>query len=210
MVSMKKYTPYDWSRRDIIGRNAALDFVNTVSHWTTDPVDRIGGFDALTDWVKLAGIVDQPTHDKLKKAAKADRAAAQRIYAKADKLRDALWRIFSAVGSGSRVDQSDLAHLADWARKAARYSELRQHQAGFVRHWTEAAPTLELPLLIVAQTAENLLERGPIDRLHICGGDDCEWMFLDLSKNRSRRWCDMATCGNETKVKKFRSKAFPR
>ena len=203
---MKNYKPYEWSRRDIIGRHAALDFVNTVSHWTTERVDRIGGFDGLADWAKLAGVADQATQDKLKKATKADPAAAQRIYAKADKLRDALWRIFSAVGSGSRVDESDLAHLAEWARKAARYSELRQHEAGFVRQWTRAAPMLELPLLVIAQSAEELLERGPIDRLHICGGNDCEWMFLDLSKNRSRRWCDMATCGNETKVKNFRSR----
>lgn len=203
---MKKYAPYDWSRRDIIGRNAALDFINTVSHWTTERVDRIGGFDGFADWAELAGIVDQSGHQKLKEAAKADPAAALRIYAKADNLRDVLWRIFSAAGSGAKVDESDLAHLAIWARKAARYSELRQHEAGFHRQWTAATPMLDLPLLIIAQTAENLLERGPIDRLHICGGGDCEWMFLDLSKNRSRRWCDMATCGNETKVKKFRSR----
>jgi predicted RNA-binding Zn ribbon-like protein len=48
---------------------------------------------------------------------------------------------------------------------------------------------------------------GPLERLHSCGGERCEWMFLDLSKNGKRRWCSMATCGNDAKVKKFRSRS---
>ena len=39
--------------------------------------------------------------------------------------------------------------------------------------------------------------------VRICGADDCLWIFLDTSKNRTRRWCDMKQCGNRMKARRF-------
>jgi predicted RNA-binding Zn ribbon-like protein len=41
-------------------------------------------------------------------------------------------------------------------------------------------------------------------RLKACRGEDCRWVFLDGSRNSSRRWCDMAACGNRAKSASFR------
>jgi predicted RNA-binding Zn ribbon-like protein len=41
-------------------------------------------------------------------------------------------------------------------------------------------------------------------RLKACRGDDCRWVFIDSSRNASRRWCDMAGCGNRAKSASFR------
>jgi predicted RNA-binding Zn ribbon-like protein len=43
-------------------------------------------------------------------------------------------------------------------------------------------------------------------RFKACRGDDCRWVFLDGSRNTSRRWCDMANCGNRAKVATFRDR----
>ena len=83
---------------------------------------------------------------------------------------------------------------------------MAQEDGRFVERWSDAAPLFERPLFRIALAAETLLTEGPLERLHACGGDGCEWMFLDLSKNASRRWCSMATCGNGAKVKKFRAR----
>jgi predicted RNA-binding Zn ribbon-like protein len=43
-------------------------------------------------------------------------------------------------------------------------------------------------------------------RLKACRGDDCRWVFIDGSRNTSRRWCDMANCGNRAKMATFRER----
>jgi predicted RNA-binding Zn ribbon-like protein len=47
---------------------------------------------------------------------------------------------------------------------------------------------------------------GTWSRLKTCKRDSCRWVFYDQSRNRSRNWCSMETCGNRTKVERFRSK----
>ncbi len=44
------------------------------------------------------------------------------------------------------------------------------------------------------------------ERVKACAADDCQWAFYDRSRNRSGRWCDMAVCGNRTKVRTYRTK----
>ncbi|PDT40411.1 MULTISPECIES: CGNR zinc finger domain-containing protein [Sinorhizobium] len=51
-----------------------------------------------------------------------------------------------------------------------------------------------------AHSALSLVANPEPDRLKIC--PNCEWLFLDRSRNRSRTWCDMAVCGNRTKAKR--------
>jgi len=62
---------------------------------------------------------------------------------------------------------------------------------------------------IVGSFAETIVQGDP-SRLKVCQNRDCHWVFLDRSKNRSRRWCEN-TCGNLMKVRRFRRrlKALP-
>jgi predicted RNA-binding Zn ribbon-like protein len=45
-----------------------------------------------------------------------------------------------------------------------------------------------------------------LERVRECANHDCGWLFLDLSRNRSRKWCDMSSCGNRAKVRRFRER----
>jgi predicted RNA-binding Zn ribbon-like protein len=56
----------------------------------------------------------------------------------------------------------------------------------------------------VLRSAAELLTSDRMDRVRLCSAEDCDWLFLDSSRNRSRRWCDMAVCGNRSKVRRFR------
>ncbi|TDD38501.1 hypothetical protein E1287_05535 [Actinomadura sp. KC06] len=47
---------------------------------------------------------------------------------------------------------------------------------------------------------------GTWSRLKVCQEDTCRWAFLDTSKNRSRAWCSMSTCGNRTKTRAYRAR----
>ncbi|MGH7448040.1 MAG: CGNR zinc finger domain-containing protein, partial [Longimicrobiales bacterium] len=52
---------------------------------------------------------------------------------------------------------------------------------------------------------------GELDRVKLCGNDACAWLFIDVSRNRSRRWCDMKDCGNRAKARRHyaRQKEVP-
>jgi len=45
-----------------------------------------------------------------------------------------------------------------------------------------------------------------LNQVRQCRGDNCGWLFVDGSKNHSRRWCDMRDCGNRAKVRRHRLK----
>ncbi len=51
--------------------------------------------------------------------------------------------------------------------------------------------------------------RGEWPRLKVCASPDCRWAFLDTTRNRSRRWCDMAGCGNRAKNRTWRERHDP-
>ncbi len=41
------------------------------------------------------------------------------------------------------------------------------------------------------------------DRVRRCGGANCDWLFMHNSRNHSRRWCDMGSCGNRAKARRY-------
>ena len=69
--------------------------------------------------------------------------------------------------------------------------------------WAEEE-ALDCMLWPVVRSAAELLNSDLLSRVRVCPADDCAWLFLDQSRNRSRRWCDMSTCGNRSKARRFR------
>ena len=64
--------------------------------------------------------------------------------------------------------------------------------------WTpEAVSAMQLDTM--DRSAAELLTSPDLPLVRECAGYDCGWLFMDTTKNRSRRWCDMATCGNRAK-----------
>ena len=58
----------------------------------------------------------------------------------------------------------------------------------------------------IAASFADLLQSEDRSRIKICRHDDCEYVFFDSSKNKSRRWCDDKVCGNILKARRFRSR----
>lgn len=202
-----RFSPYRWSKADIVGGAPALDFVNTASAWASgDPVDRLGGAEGLVDWAVVAGLVAPADAESVRADLANDPQSGAATFDEAIGLRALLWRVFDAAAHGRRVATNDLQALRDWTCRARAAQRIEQTESGFRECCREGARPLETILHTAALSAERLLMEGPLDRLHACGGADCEWMFLDLSKNGSRRWCSMATCGNSAKVKNFRTR----
>jgi len=52
----------------------------------------------------------------------------------------------------------------------------------------------------------QLMMSDAMDRIRACGVETCRWLFLDTSKNHTRRWCNMRVCGNRMKARRFHAR----
>ena len=127
--------------------------------------------------------------------------------ARALAVREALYRVFAAVARGRRPRPADLALVNEQVPSAFVRSRIAPAGEGFVLKVEASPDDLSSPLGPVVKSAIDLLTSGEIDRVRTCAADTCEWLFLDTTKNRTRRWCDMKVCGNRAKVRRFRAAA---
>lgn len=191
---------------DRVGGHPALDFVNTADSWRggRPGSDYLTGYAALERWHAASGLLDDEALRHLAAGSPRARRAAWRA---ALRLREALHRLFTAVGSGRPAPPQSLRELEAVLRQTMRWRRLRASGDRVVGGWYFVGAPPSGILGPVAWGAAELLEHGPVDRIKACPpGDGCGWLFLDASKNRSRTWCSMKTCGNAAKVRRFRAR----
>jgi predicted RNA-binding Zn ribbon-like protein len=187
------------------GGRLCLAAVNTVLWRRSDaPVDRIGGYPELVRLVERAGWLGS-TADlaaDLAAGAEAQPAAARKALARAIELREALFSLFSAVAAGQRPAAAHLETLnGALAEGLGRLAVLPlPGSRAFGAGWQDRT-ALDLPRWQIAASAGLLLTSAERDRVKQCPGDRCGWVFVDASRNRSRRWCDSRECGNRERVR---------
>ncbi len=192
----------------IAGR-LCLDFVNTVgARVSTDSVlrDKLNIFDDLLAWSRLAGLASGPAVRRLESVAKRQPRLADRTMARAIRLREALYRIFKCSLEQRPPKEADVDLLRNELSIAKAHEHLIGSATGFAWTWDQSEDALDGVLWRVSRSAADLLTSPDLARLSQCSGEECGWMFLDTSRNRGRRWCDMKDCGNRAKVRRFRSR----
>jgi predicted RNA-binding Zn ribbon-like protein len=196
------------------GGTPCLDYINTVEP-RTGPVARewLTGYPDLVEWARYGDLIDEAAAGALLRAAAARPAAAQAAFETAIDLREGLFRLFAAIADGTAPTDADLEVLRRAFAAATRHARLSPHADGFAWNWDAAdsaapsggtsADSLDRPWWPVAASAVELLTHGPLDRIKQCPTDEgYSWLFLDATKNRSRRWCSMDDCGSQTKSRR--------
>jgi predicted RNA-binding Zn ribbon-like protein len=188
----------------LLGGALCLDFVNTAG-WRGQP-DTAGvlrDYEDLVVWAEHAGALDEKERRDFLRAAEAEPKKAAAAHRRAIALREAVYGIFSAAAAAHRAPEPDDVELLNEAvADAFRHLCLAPTASGFSWEWRGAEGALELPLWKVARSAADLLVSPELGRVRECAGEKCDWLFLDASRNRSRRWCDMAVCGNRAKAQR--------
>jgi predicted RNA-binding Zn ribbon-like protein len=194
----------------IVGGNLALDLANTLEG--RDTPETLVDYTELAAWAALVGAVDDA--ERLTAIAGEQPAAANRALDDVRRLRTAIDNVFRPLAAGGRDDAvraSDglvapppdaLAELVAFAAEAAAHARLLPHDGGFELAWD--GDDLRRPLWPIATAAVDLLRAGPLDRLKTCA--NCPWLFIDRSRNRSRRWCAMDECGVHLKMRAYRAR----
>ena len=185
------------------GGTLSLDFINTVEP-RTGPVSRewLTGYPDLVVWARSGGLLDEAAADALLQAATTRPAEAQAAFRRAIDLREGLFRLFAAIVDGATPAAADLEVLRRAFADAARHGRLVPGVGGFAWDFDEA-DSLDRPWWPVAVSAMELLTHGPLDRIKQCPTDEgCSWLFIDATKNHSRRWCSMDDCGSRIKARR--------
>ncbi|GAA1875410.1 CGNR zinc finger domain-containing protein [Asanoa iriomotensis] len=180
-----------------LGGRLCLALVNSVL-WrrSAEPVERIGGYGALAGYLRDAGGLDDAVLTALEAEAAADPAGARAALERALTLREALFRLFSAVAAGADPDAADVAVLDRSFR--AGMSRLRIGPGALRPVWTG----LDVPSWEAAADAVAVLGSPAAPPLKQCPGETCGWLFVDESRNHSRQWCDSRMCGNRARARR--------
>jgi predicted RNA-binding Zn ribbon-like protein len=181
-----------------------LDFVNTVDNRLSQEkkIDNLRSYRDLVGFAEQTELVTPSQAHQLLRIGKRNQSSAEKALQQAIRLREALFEIFAAAAE-KRPHPSALAQLNAVLEDAGARRELVAHQGRFLWRWAGIAENLESILWPIAYEAAQLLASGNLDYVRRCAAEDCGWLFLDKSKSHSRRWCDMKSCGNRDKARRF-------
>ncbi len=206
---------------ELIAGNVCLDFINTLDDRPSgEPKELLKGYDDLARFGEEAGILTPAQFDDLLEKARAmpDEAphGAEEALRRARKLREALHDIFSALMNHEAAPQPAMDTLNATLHDAALHSRLIQREViqretiqlepGCEWRFDDLTSSFNAMLWPIALAAADLLASSDLPLVRTCSSPTCQWFFLDTSKNHRRRWCDMKSCGNRAKVRRFYAK----
>ena len=188
---------------ELVGGALCLDFANIAGrHPSVTDAERLRGYADLIAWSRHVGSLDAGESVALLAAA-ADRPdAADSVWRRAVALRELIYRLFAGLAAGSPTAR-DLAAFNAALADALGHARVVPGDGGFGWGWDDGPAALDRPLWPILRSAADLLTSGRLDRVRTCAGHDCDWLFLDTSRNGTRRWCSMETCGNRAKVRRY-------
>ncbi len=186
-----------------LGGVLCLDFVNTVhSRGASPPHNYLRHYADLVRWSLHVGSLDESQARHLLLLGERRPAEAAHTFAAALALRETLDRVFGAVAHGETPASGDLDALRAAHCAALHHARLVPAADGYVWEWAEA-DALDRVIWLVIQSAIELLLSQEVARVRECANAaGCGWLFLDRSKNGSRRWCSMDECGSRDKMRR--------
>lgn len=194
----------------LIASDPTLDFVNTLDdRFIADgATELLNGYEDLLSFVEQAGVLE--TRFVAALARSKTSPAASQAFASALELREAL----ASLLYGNLTDQRPpriktlkvLEHhfLASEAHTELVWKFTSDQSVPLLEwDWGRFEKSMDLPVWALGQFASRLLTSSAMSHVRMCQSDTCRWLFLDTSKNHTRRWCDMKVCGNRVKARRF-------
>ena len=186
---------------ELSGGALCLDFTNTVGDRPRRENEHLHSYSDLISWADQAGVLNRSQIAALDSVAKT--ARAERVFARALELRESLFAIFARLAQNERPGSTDLATLNGWLAETLPHLQVEDRANRLTWSWTDEKTVLERPLWPVVRSAADLLTSDEIDRVRQCASETCSWLFVDRSRSHRRRWCDMKTCGNRDKARRY-------
>ena len=190
---------------ELVAAHPTLDFVNTLD-WR---FRQSGPEELLTTYADLVHFTAQSNLLPSKQAQQLLLTVTPRKAAKAldfsRELREALAETLYSFLAGRTPVATQLKTLERHFQTARRHQSLHQKATRLEWSFAEMEDASELPLWLLALSASDLITSEPMPMVRACDNLECQWLFLDTSKNHTKRWCDMRICGNRMKARRFKA-----
>jgi predicted RNA-binding Zn ribbon-like protein len=192
---------------ELIAGHVALDLVNTLDDrfLETGANELLASYDDLLRFAAQSELLAARQVKKLKRA-EASQAERALVLSQVRQLRESLAEAAYAQVAGEEISDECLARLEEHFKQAGSHRHLAQEQSQITWSWRGLGREIAAPWWLLAQAASELMLSGHAARLRSCSSDTCRWLFLDTSKNHTRRWCDMRVCGNRMKARRFQAR----
>jgi predicted RNA-binding Zn ribbon-like protein len=187
-----------------VGGCPALDFINTVD-WEGDaPIEgeRFVAYPDLIEWAVTGGSMDKRTASRLLALADADPAAATRALTSALRARGILRSVMREVALKGKPSRETTESFNRLLRSALAHAILAPVGSENRWSWEGRDEDLTSVLWPVVWEAADLLASKEASQIRECSGENCGWIYVDRSRPRNRRWCEMETCGNREKARR--------
>lgn len=191
----------------LLGGRLCLDFVNTVEWWgKKEPLEYLRTYHDLIAWSRHTHILNYKEAKILSQRADECTSKADRVLNRGLKLREHIYRLFSAIAADHKPETETLMHFNKYLAATMRSVRIFEDRSGF--HWDAAGDKNKLDWVLnpIIYSAADLLVSDELKKVKSCSNRLCGWLFLDSSRNQSRRWCDMNDCGNRAKAIRFYNK----
>jgi predicted RNA-binding Zn ribbon-like protein len=192
----------------LIGGELAFDFANTSSGrgWPSH-MEHLRAPGDVADWAGHAHVLPPADAEWLKQEAGRDSRLGESLLGAALALREDIFEIGRELANGrapppAAIDRVNATHAHCLAK-----ARLAPFEGRFVWNWRTRADPVEAVLGPISLSAMTTLMQADLTRVKQCQGEKCGWLFLDMTKNKSRRWCEMEVCGNRAKQKRHARKS---
>ena len=184
----------------VVAGNLALDFANTVDD-PTGPArfDHIQDIPRLLTWSRNLKLITDSQQNELAELARSGPTTAVASLRRAHLLRRTVQSVFGAIADGQPIPEQAWRDLRRSIADAIAHAELTTDRDQARLAWDVAS--LDAVAWRVAYAAHQLLTGGELGRVKRCAA--CPWLYVDHSKNSSRRWCTMDDCGKYEKMRRY-------
>jgi predicted RNA-binding Zn ribbon-like protein len=196
------YDPYE-----AIGGNLCLDYINTLcGNRKSTVIEYIHSYSDLLHWALSLQIIDDSMSNELLSRSKIEKIASQETLSFAIQLRETLYQMIISLRNGKTIVKEDLTFFNNVLQKV-QAQKILTFISGKGKLMYNNNITFDRVIWPVIDSAvEIFTEQTSFSHIRECGNNSCGWLFLDQTKNKSRKWCDMAICGNRVKQRKFQVK----
>jgi predicted RNA-binding Zn ribbon-like protein len=181
-----------------------LDFANTTEwHASARPHESLTSYEDLLAWSRRACLLDAASAERLLREARRRPGAARVVLRRATGLREIIYRVVVRLLRGGRPEPADLGAFNRALSSSLRRSRVVAERGGLAWTWVRDDRALDAMLWPIVESAAELVTSARRRRIGQCADDrGCGWLFLDTTRNRSRRWCAMGDCGNRAKARR--------
>ena len=184
-----------------VGGPVCLDFTNTIKHRYEEPyVDYLSGTEEWLIWTKRSDLITDAELKLIQKYIRQNPIKSQKELQGVIRSRESIYEIFKSISHDQKPPSDSLQLFTKKLHFAFKRFSLTIGANRKVS-WSDKVVDLLTPLAPIVMSAYELLNSNTLDRVKDC--KNCGWLYLDKSKNNSRKWCSMLTCGSSDKARRY-------